>query len=181
MKKFEAWLSQASRNLEFAKKILDDYQEHAYYNAMISGELALKSLLVWGDAFDEKKHCIHNMKKLIDGIEDMNKLPMEVLDKIRLIVLPKAYPSDNSLSLKESDDQEDQPSNYLSYQDISYADSPAPNGNVNIHCESEQIPRMRYPSGSVPPSKYINKSDAQEKIILAEKLLIIVKEFIASD
>ena len=55
MKKFEAWLSQASRNLEFAKKILDDYQEHAYYNAMISGELALKSLLVWGDAFDEKK------------------------------------------------------------------------------------------------------------------------------
>jgi len=153
------WLKQAKRFVKMAKLCLNNnYQEGSYYLSLHAGELVLKSVLIHCGIFEESDKT-HNMLDLLQKIENHNCLSSRVLNDIKNIV-----------------ESPESPSNGLSHVDIAYQPYASPNINVRIDCEASMTSAIRYPQNSIPPYEYIDNSKARKKVMLADKLILLLEQ-----
>lgn len=159
MTNWQGWLKQARRFVEMARLCLGSlYQEGAYYLSLHAGELALKSILIHCGIF-EKGDETHDMLGLLRKIENNNCLDSNILFDIKNIVESPRTPS-----------------NGISHVDIAHQSSASPHINVRIDCEAAMTSRIRYPQNNVPPYEYIEYTEAEKKVNLADKLISILEQ-----
>jgi len=151
-KSWESWLRQARRFVKSAElELSNGFHEIAYYLALHAGELALKTVLVKCGVFDEKEDKTHDMLKLLSKIENFNCLPSNVLIELSPIVESGAKRG-------------------LSHVDVATAEG------LTIDCEAAMTSQIRYPIGDEAPYQYIDPSETQNKIELANSLITLLEK-----
>lgn len=144
---WQAWYRNAEEHLTFAKRSLNSgMPEVAYERAIYSGECALKSVLVKNGLFTADDYT-HNQEIILRKIARNNLLNESILSKLRGIITD----IDGIYGLSRVD-----LSVGMSHQDC-------------IH-----VAQTRYPTDDYTSYDMLKSGNAEEKIILAEKLLEIL-------
>lgn len=144
---WQTWFRNGKEHLSQAKKALSSGLDGiAYEKAVIAGECTLKSVLVKNGKF-ARRDWTHDQEQILTKIKNENLLSSSILAQIEDIIT----------------DQDGVDG--LSWVDLDYGGS---------HQDCPHIAQTRYPTDNYTSYDMLSAGNAQEKIQLAEKLILIL-------